>query len=519
MPPAEDYDFIVCGAGASGSVVAGRLAGHTDARVLLLEAGGTDDVDAVMDPSKIRTNLGSERDWQFHSEPSSELNGRILKLAMGKVLGGGSSINVMLWARGHKTDWDHFAAESRDQAWSYDSVLELYRRNEDWRGTPDAQRRGVGGPAHVQPAPEPSPLAHAAIEAAASVGIKAFDSPNGRMMEGVGGTAIADLRLRNGKRESSFRSYAYPMLRKGHLAVVTNATVTRVLFRGRRATGVELVRSDGSLDRVDAAVEVILSLGAFNTPKVLMHSGIGDELDLRQLGIPVIQHLPGVGRNLQDHLAFECVWELPAALPPRNNGTEAVMYWSSSERLDSPDMFASQAEVARSTDENVARYGLPDHAWSLVGAPSHPSSRGRVRLTSADPLTPVQIDTNALSDPEDLEAARRCVARMREIGNAGPLKEYVKREVMPNNSSNTSRFELDDFIRNAGRTFWHFVGTAKMGIDSMAVVDGQLRVNGVENLRVADASIMPRITTGNTMAPCVVIGEQAADFVKRQQTG
>jgi len=307
--------------------------------------------------------------------------------------------------------------------------------------------------------------------------------------------------------------------RKGRLSVVTDATVTRVLFRGRRAIGVELVRSDGSLGRIGAAVEVILSLGAFNTPKVLMHSGIGDELDLRRLGIPVLQHLPGVGRNLQDHLAFECVWELPSAVPPRNNWSEAVMYWSSSEQLDFPDMFASQAEVARSTDENVARYGLPDHAWSLVGAPSHPASRGRVRLTSTDPVKPVQIDTNALSDPDDLEAARRCVARMREIGNAGPLKEYVKREVMPNNSSSASRFELDEFIRNAGRTFWHFVGTAKMGVDAMAVVNGQLRVNGVDNLRIADASIMPRITTGNTMAPCVVIGEQAADFAKQQQSG
>ena len=215
MPPAQDYDLIVCGAEASGSVVAGRLAEQTDARVLLLEAGGTDGIDEVMDPSKIRTNIGSERDWQFRSEPSPELNGRILKLAMGKVLGGGSSINVMLWARGHKTDWDHFAAESRNQAWSYDSVLELYRRVEDWHGAPDAHRRGVAGPAYVQPAPDPSPLAHAAIEGAASVGIKTFGNPNGRMMESVGGTAIADLRLRNGRRESSFRSYAYPMLEEG----------------------------------------------------------------------------------------------------------------------------------------------------------------------------------------------------------------------------------------------------------------------------------------------------------------
>jgi choline dehydrogenase len=260
-------------------------------------------------------------------------------------------------------------------------------------------------------------------------------------------------------------------------------------------------------------VEVILSLGAVNTPKVLMQSGIGDEGDLRRLGIPVVQHLPGVGRNLQDHLAYDCIWELRAPLPRRNNGTEAVMYWSSSERQDFPDMFACQAQAAKATDENVARYGLPQHAWSLVGAPAHPASRGTVQLTSADPSRPVRIDTNALSAQEDLKAARRCVARMREIGSATPLMRFVKREVMPISGS---RKEIDEYVRNAGRTYRHLVGTAKMGTDMMSVVDGRLRTYGVERLRIADASIMPRITIGNTMAPSVVIGEQAADFVKRE---
>jgi choline dehydrogenase len=507
-----NYDFVVCGAGTSGAVVAARLAADLKTQVLLLEAGGTDETDLVMDPDRWPMTLGSELDWGFVAEPNPHLNGRAIPYSMGKVLGGGSSINVSRYSRGHQADWDFYASESGDPSWGYDAVLDLYRdRIEAWAGSPDPDYRGMRGMVHVQSIAQPHPFSLAFLESAESVGLQRLPNANGRMMEATGGCAFAEETIRGGKRQSIFRSYLYPLMDQPNVTVLTGALAARILFHGRRATAIEF-HYQGKTVRAQATREVVLSLGAIHTPKLLMQSGIGDEAELKRVDIPVLQALPGVGRNLHDHVAFGCIWENTDKLLPNAPRSETACFWKTAAALDAPNFYAYARQGPSATPENAVRFNPPAASWSMaVGM--RPNSRGAIHLTGPDATDPVKIDANYLSDPQDLQDLIAGLSIAREIGNSAALRPFRRREIAP---GSLNAAELERFFREGLGTYWHQSCTAKMGRDEMSVVDANQKVYGTEGLRIADGSIMPRVTIGNTMAPCIVIGERASDILRRE---
>lgn len=508
------YDFIVCGGGSAGCVVARRLAENPDVNVLLIEAGGSDRVPSAIDSTQWMWNIGSEREWGFKAQPSPTVNGRTPILPMGKLLGGGSSINGSVWARGHKNDFDFWAEEAGDPAWNYESVLSIYRKIEKWNGPADPVRRGTNGLLNILQPENPIPLVAGLIQGAEAIGIPFVDDINAAAMEGDGGCGLPNVLVQDdNQRVSMAATYLHPYMGRPNLHILLCAEITGLTFSGKRATGVSFVRRGHSFT-VSAEKEIVLSLGAINTPKLLMLSGIGDENELKRHSIEVRQHLPGVGKNFQDHILLAgCCWEYIVPEPPRNNAAEFVFYAKSRSDLKTPDLMPVLEETPFGSEVTAKEFDLPvgpASAWTLAPGLARPDSRGEIRLASTNPFDAPLIFANFLSTDTDMQAMVRCVEMCRDIGNSEYCAPFRKRECMPGNLKGT---DMENFIRNAAGTYFHESCSAKMGRDEMSVVDGSLKVYGIEGLRIADASIMPAISTGNTMAPTVIIGERAASII------
>ncbi|MEJ8859215.1 GMC family oxidoreductase N-terminal domain-containing protein [Variovorax robiniae] len=510
----QAYDYIVVGTGSAGSALVGRLAAKTSASILMIEAGDWDTAPSVMDPGLWFTNLGTERDWQDVALPAPSTNNRAIPEHMGKVVGGGSSINATIWARPFKNDLAHWAEQSGDAAWGYEHGLSIYRRMENWQGKPDAHYRGKGGPVWCQPAHDPHPAALAMLAACRSLGMPVLDDLNGAREVGDGGFALMNQIIRDGRRQSMARSYLYPVLARKNVTVLVKSQVDRLVFSGTRVTGVEVRRGDGAPIRIQAKSEVILSSGGINTPKLLMLSGIGDEAQLRTHGIKTLVHAPEVGQNFQDHILHGgCIWEPNEHVPHRNSAANASGFIKSQKDLQTPDLNLVQIELPYASEVVAKQYSPPPTSWALCAGLTAPKSRGEVRLRSPNPADRPLVDARFLSHPDDVKALAYGIEVCREIGNSPAMRNFAKREVAP--GKKLTGQAMDDFVRDGATTYFHQVGTCRMGKDARAVVDAKLRVNGVHNLRIADSSIMPRIPGVATMATCALIGERMAEILSK----
>lgn len=528
---ANTYDYVIVGAGSAGCVLANRLSANPAIRVLLLEAGGNDAHPYLRVPIGIGM-LWKHRlfDWGFDSEPDAALHGRQLVLLRGKVLGGSSSVNAMAFTRGHPANYDHWSRHGAP-GWSYAEVLPYFKRVETWEGG-ESEWRGGSGPIGVEFAKSSDPVFGALLAAGKAAGFPSTDDYNGIDAVGFGRSQYS---ISRGRRSSAAQGYLRPAMQRHNLTIQTGALAHRLLLAGHRAQGVEYSHH-GSITRAFAEREVLLCAGAFNTPQILMLSGIGPATHLKEAGVVPVMDLP-VGANLQDHLCVQTQWErtTPGIFHATMRLDRAAIGMARSYLLGTGPasilpaglhaFLKTRTELAVPDIEFMFRAAsLTAHPWFPVLIPAYqdgyqitaailrPKSRGEVRLRSSDPSIPVRIDNRFLSHPADLPKLREALRLARKTGMQAPLDEFRAREISPGPSVRSDQ-EIDDWIRNNAQSVMHPVGTCRMGSDETAVVDPQLRVRGIEGLRVVDASAMPDIVSAHTNACVLMMAEKASDMI------
>lgn len=528
------FDYIIVGGGSAGCVLANRLSADPEIKVCLIEAGKSDTSPLVHIPLGVAGIMPTRHaNWGFQTEPQPGLWGRRGYQPRGKVLGGSSSINAMIYIRGHRSDYDAWA-QAGNAGWSFDEVLPYFKRSQHQeRGADDFH--GVGGPLNVADLRSPHAICEAFLEAGEQKGHRRVGDFNGVDFEGVGYYQVTQ---REGRRCSAARAFLGPIADRPNLTVVTEAYVTRVLFEGKRATGVRYRRGEQSYE-IQANREVVLSAGALQSPQLLMLSGIGPRAELEAHGIEVRHELPGVGQNLQDHIDYVSAvtspstdligfsaagsWKMARALREfqkfgtgklTSNVAEAGGFLRSSDEVEVPDLQLHFVVTLLDDHGRKLHWG---HGYSCHVCLLRPKSRGRVGLHSANPMAAPLIDPGFFNDEEDMEKMVRGFRLMQEILSAPALAPYRGKDLY------SPAAQTDDAIRQIIRqradTVYHPVGTCRMGQDDMAVVDETLRVRGIEGLRVVDASIMPNIVSGNTNAPTIMIGEKASDMIQNAATG